>query len=90
MQPLLNGVNTGLQAGSVQICHGINDVGSALQHTENGVGTMASNAAVGLGGTVRRVPAGVYGLTQRHGGLAGLVLDRLVGRVHSHRCHFIN
>lgn len=84
LQPLLCGLNRGLQRGAVEIGSGVHQVGSALNSVTSGVGTIVANTAVGLGGTVKSLPSGLYKTTrnlQKNTGLVGSTLDTLTGPV---------
>lgn len=88
LQPLLNGLNQGLQAGSAQICNGVHQIGSTLSSTVSGIGTIVADTATGAGGTVKALPNGLYKTTknlQQNTGIIGNTLDTLTGAVNSHK-----
>lgn len=82
LQPLLNGLNQGLQVGSIKIGNGAHQIGSALSSTVSGVGTIIVNTAAGAGGTVKALPCGLYKTTknlQQNTGIIGNTLNTLTG-----------
>lgn len=59
-------------------------MGSALNSVTAGVGTIVANTAVGLGGTAKALPSGLYKTTknlQENTGIIGSALNTLTGTV---------
>lgn len=82
LEPLLRGVNGGLQTGAKDVGAGFDQLGNGIQKISHGAGTLVAYTGSGLGGTVASVPTlanKVVGNLQS-GGLVGDVVTGLTGK----------
>lgn len=90
LQPLLSGLNGGIQKGVVKVGKAVNQIGNAEQDTLYGVGSIAKGALPGVGGTLACLPKGVDSTLHNlqapgSDGIVGKVLDTATGgENHSH------
>lgn len=87
IQPLANGLNTGLNKGAIHIRAGVQHLGGTLDQTANAVAHIAGHTVNGAGHTVGHVPAATYQTIrqlERHG-VPAQIINTLFGAPRWHQ-----